>query len=234
MRELISQFHGRVLEAAESLNHRLWNLRENQDRGWLTLHGDYERAGDYYYFRTMIHRLLLLLIQLQQFQNEAIFIDARIAERTDLLFLKYAKALEWALTDVALFSGLNYDPNNATDHLFKGHIRVACEVCTEDVKSLSLMGFENCLRNGKFLQEMTPLYMFFDGMSADGRLRWDRLVAFHLLLCAFINTFGYPMQKTSKKQLRQIAGTVRHSEVLQNLLHWINKLGINKDKEGRF
>lgn len=232
LRELISCFHGRVLESAESVNHRLWNLQENQNKGWLRLNGQYQTVGGNYYFRTTIHRLIVLLIYLQHFQNEAIFIDARIAESTDLSFLKYAKALEWTLADVALFKGLPYDPNYETDHVFKGHIRVACEVCTKDNKPLSLGVFENCLRAGQFLQEMTPLYEFFDDMSADGRLRWDRLVVFHLLLCAFINTFGYPMQRTSIQQLRRIAGTVRHPEVLQNLLLWLDKLGIDTDHGG--
>ncbi len=233
LRELISRFHGRVLEAAESLNHRLWNLQENQDKGWLDLGGNYEEAGGFYYFRTTVHRLLALLIHLKQFQEEAIFIDARIAEKTDLLFLKYAKALEWVLTDVALFSGLPYDPYHSTDHLFKGHIRVACEVCTEASAPLSLGEFENCLRSGKYMQELIPVYEFLDGLANDGRLRWDRVVTFHLVLCAFINTFGYSMQRTSEPQLQQLLSTLRNPMVAKNLKQWLQKLGIDMDKEGK-
>ena len=233
LRELISAFHGRVLEAAESLNHRLWNLKKNQGQGWLELNGHYGEAGERYYFRTTIYRMLEFLRRLQDFQDQAIYIDARIAEKTDVLFLMYAKALEWALTDVALFDGLPYDPNHATDHLFKGHIRVACEVCAGKDAKFSLFEFENNLRAGKFIDEFSPLYRFFDGLSADGSLRWDRLVVFHLLLCSFINAFGYSMQRTSPEQISELATSLRHPEVLSNLLRWREKLGIGSDKEGK-
>lgn len=233
LRELISRFHGRVLEASEALNHRLWNLHENQEKGWLNLHGDYSVAGDAYYFRTTIHRVLALLIYLKHFQDEAIFIDARIAEKTDRLFLQYVKALEWALTDAALFKGLPYDSSIPTDHMFKGHIRVACEVCTEPGIPISLGEFEKCLRNGDFVQELLPLYQFFDGLASDKSLRWDRVVSFHLLLCAFINAFGYPMQRTSKKQFRDLATTISHPEVLRNLWGWLGRLGIDRNNAGK-
>lgn len=233
LRELISAFHGRILEGAESLNHRLWNIRTNHRERWLELNGHYERVAQHYYFRTTIHRVLVFLRQLKEFQDQAIYIDARIAEKTDLLFLMYVKALEWALTDVALFDGLNYNPNNATDHLFKGHIRVACEACAGTDAKFTLYEFENCLRAGKLLNELRPLYRFFDGLSDNGRLRWDRLVAFHILLCSFINAFGYPMQRTSAKQLRDLASTLRHPEVLQNLMQWLKKLGIGSNRAGK-
>jgi len=85
LRELISKFHGWVLEAAESLNHRLWNLQKNQGQGWLKLNGHYEEVGERYYFRTTIYRMLEFLRRLKDFQDQAIYIDARIAERTDVL-----------------------------------------------------------------------------------------------------------------------------------------------------
>ncbi|MBZ5500115.1 MAG: hypothetical protein LAP85_27280 [Acidobacteriia bacterium] len=233
LRSLIGHSHGRVLEAAESLNHRLWNLQENEGEGWLKLDGQYEKAADSYYFRTTIHRMIVLLSYLKRFQEKAVFIDARIAEKGDLLFLKYAKALEWALTDVSLFNGLGYDANYPTDHLFKGHLRVACEVCADRDLPASLGAFEDRLREDSFRRRLSPLYAFFDGLAADGRPRWDRLVAFHLLLCSFINAFGYPMQRTSTRQLSQLAASIHHVEVPQNLMQWLRKLGIGEGKEGK-
>lgn len=233
LRELISKYHGRVLESAESLNHRLWNLQKNQGKGWLKLNGKYEEAAQHYYFRTTIHRMLTFLGQLKEFQDEAIYIDARIAEKTDVLFLMYAKALEWTLTDVALFDGLQYDPNNATDHIFKGHIWVACEACVRENTKFSLLEFENRLARKELVEELRPLYRFFDGLSADGSLRWDRMVAFHLLLCSFINTYGYPVQRTTTCQIDEIARSVRRSTILKNISNWWKNLGISSHKEGK-
>lgn len=233
LRSLIGRYHGRVLEAAESLNHRLWNLQENQDKGWLRIDGDLERAADGYYFRTTVYRTLVLLTYLRRFQGEALFIDARIAEKGDLVFLLYAKALEWALTDVSLFEGVAYDVNHPTDHLFRGHMHVACEACSDADGPMSLATFENQLKAGAIGVALSPLFRFFDGLAANDEPRWDRLVAFHLLLCSFINAFGYPMQETSRAQLHQLATTMKHGAVQRNLIRWLARLGIGKQKHGK-
>lgn len=233
LRSLIGRYHGRVLEAAESLNHRLWNLQENQDRGWLELDGQFDKMADFYYFRTTIYRFLELLGRLKKFQEEAIYIDARIAKKSDLEFLQYAKALEWVITDVALFDGMNYDNYHATDHLFKGHVAVACDACCEGENPISLATFEDRIRNGLIERALYPINCLFDGLAADGRPRWDRIVAFHLLLCAFINAFGYPMQRTSTAQLSQLASTIQHEQIPRNLIKWLNRLGIGERKEGK-
>jgi hypothetical protein len=41
VRELIGRFHGRLLQASVSLNHRMWNLYRNHEQGWLRALGSY-------------------------------------------------------------------------------------------------------------------------------------------------------------------------------------------------
>src|SRR5687767_2951191 len=43
LRELIGRYHGRLLNAANSMNYRMWNLYSNEGKGWLDLKGDYSR-----------------------------------------------------------------------------------------------------------------------------------------------------------------------------------------------
>ena len=161
LRSLIGNHHGRVLELAEHLNYRLRNLQDNHKKGWLRIDGDYTRCQDYYYFATTIHRAVALLALLREFQRKAIYIDARIADKTDLLFLKYAKALEWSLTDTKLFDGLNYDTFHAADHLFSGDLHIVCEYALQDGSPLSLKQFQEALAGGAGLEELQPILRWF-------------------------------------------------------------------------
>lgn len=48
---------------------------------------------------------------------------------------------------------------------------------------------------------------------------------------AFINTFGYDMQKTLRHQFLEITEKVNNRQVLQNLAYWLSKLGFKKQRE---
>lgn len=73
-----------MLEAAESLNHRLWNLYQNESKGWLALRGNYEKIGDKYYFATSVYRFLAVCSIERRFEAEALLVDSRVAEKGDL------------------------------------------------------------------------------------------------------------------------------------------------------
>src|SRR5271157_5167706 len=81
LRTLIAKYQGRMVETAEALNHRMWNLYRNESKGWLDAHGKYD--GAQYYFKSWAYRFLNFLAMARLFEKEAIFIDSRIAEKTD-------------------------------------------------------------------------------------------------------------------------------------------------------
>ena len=223
LRELIGKYQGRMLEAAETLNHRLWNLYENHSRGWLDAGGDYQNPG-HYYLHSSVYRFLNFHSLARKFETEAILIDPRIAESADLDFVKFVKAFHWVISDVALFDKLNYDSENQSDHFFRDHLREICDSCfsgNEFLKHEELRSI--LLTNPNF----NSVYKFFDGLKMDEtRLRWDRLVAVHLLLLAFINNFGYEMQKSTLRQFQVVTSKVKNRIVLENLNEWLPKLGL--------
>lgn len=75
--------------------------------------------------------------------------------------------------------------------------------------------------------ELDEVFKFFDGLDPDdkSRPRWDRIVAFQLVLMAFIETFGYEIHKTEQKWFNGVASRMR-PQVATNLLDWLPKLGI--------
>ncbi len=230
LRELIGRSHGRMLEAAERMDHRLVNLQENESKGWLNMNGKYGHPDASYYFTSTLYRTVSLMAVVRLFEAEAIFIDARIAREGELVFAKFAKALEWALTDADLFKDLGYDTFRQTDHIFSDTLRLLCDSCAIDGKVISIEEFRERLTSADGQRHLMPLLTFFDGLCAtENRLRWDRVIVLHLLLMAFINTFGYDMQKSSTQQFLRIARSARHQKVIENCVKRIPELGLEKE-----
>lgn len=224
LRSIIGRYHGRLLNAANSLNYRLWNLSRNHRKNWLCVNGGWGNSG--YYFTSTVHRFLTFFGLVRSFEKEAVIADARIAERRDFHILQYAAALHWCMTDPALFEGLSYDSTHATDHFFSDQLRQCCDRFLEIPESL-----RDSDRLATVLQQTEPLHSicgFFDSLEKDEcRLRWDRLMALHLLLAAFINTIGYAEHRTSMDQMAEIARRVNNKPVLKNLVSWLPRHGLH-------
>jgi hypothetical protein len=228
LRTLISKYQGRMIEAAEVLNHRMWNLYKNEGKGWLDRQGNYEDAQ--YYFKSWAYRFINFLAMARLFEKEAIFIDSRIAEKTDLAFIKYMKAFGWATCDVALFSGVTYDDSRQKDHFFRDDLRRVCDACCKDGSFPDQEAIDRLLKSSDY----QFIYRFFDGLKKEeGRLRWDRLVVLDLLIMAFLNSFGYDIQQSSQEDFKTVVKHVKHGKILRNLDGWLSKLGLEKEPSAK-
>ncbi len=229
LRELIGRHHGRLLNAANSMNYRLWNLYENHQKGWLSTNGDFAKTG--YYFRSSVYRFLNVGAMVRQLEAEAVLLDTRIARRSDFIFLNYASALHWVMTDAALTEGLPYDSVHQTDHFFSDLFRQYCDGCLRDGSFIGIEEFSKLLDGDSGLDDVLH---YFDGLTRDEtRLRWDRLVAFHLLILAFINSFGYKRQYTGQQQFVDAAKQIRNLRVLENLIIWLPRHDLRNDAEAK-
>lgn len=229
LRKLIGKYQGRMLEAAETLSHRMWNLYANQDKGWLDVKGNYRSTS--YYHSSFVYRFLNLYALARQFESEAVLIDSRIAEKKDMDFLKFVKALAWGVCDVALFHDIEYDTKYSTDHFFRDRLREVCDSCVVEERFLRHEELQSVLLN---TPDSDIVFRFFDGLKREeSRLRWDRLVAVHLLLLAFINSFGYDMQESTAQQFIDVTAQAKNAQVLRNLVSWLPKLGLRRNKSAK-
>ena len=237
LRLKIGGYHGRLLESATSLNYRLGQIYNKRQEHWLEVRGDYaKRWPRHYFFNSTIYRFMAFVALANRFERDAIYIDSRIADDTDRLFLFYVKALRWTLTDPALFDGLGYSDSAPTDHFYTDHLRRMCaSVWKDDGEHLvDLRALEDHLAGD---HELEAVLQFFDGLDPDdrARLRWDRLMAFQLVLMGFIETFGYEVHRTEQAWFDGVASRMR-PEVATNLFDWMPKLGIGTHRglrEGR-
>jgi hypothetical protein len=228
IRDLITKYRGLALEAAESLDHRFWNLYKNDPDRWLDVN---ERYEDAYYFQTWLYRIMKLLAIARAFEQEALFIDPHLAKKDDHDFLHLLKSWSWVFCDVSLFEGLEYDHSRQTDHIFKDNLLLACEGLWLEGAFVKRDRFREILSEHHLLQ---PVCRLFTGLKSDEpRLRWDRLVCLHLLVLVFLNQFGYSTQRASDAQLDEILKHARHKRILQNLRYWLPRLGLTNSEEAQ-
>ena len=227
LRDLIGRYHGGLIHAANILHWRLWNFYDESHKGWLDAGGQY-RDGRYsdkdYFLSSFVYRFLFVHSLIRQFESEAIYVDQRIAKKADFRFLNYLTALDWVMTNVALFEGIPYEKSVQKDHFFGDNLRVYCDACIENGQFLAPGAFRQLVEEDDTLH---PVFAYFDGLDqSEERLRWDRLVAFHLILMAFLNSFGYETQHTERAKFTAVAKRIRDPKVISNLLKWLPRLGL--------
>jgi hypothetical protein len=133
LRELIGEFHGRMLETAIDWDRRMWQLYDD-DGTWLrSKDGEQLVAAEYakseqYLFRSYVFRFLSLCAIARKFETQAFYIDAqaRIARERDLDFLKYAKGFLWAMTHADLTP---QDGMPGSDHFPNDQFRPLLDLC---------------------------------------------------------------------------------------------------------
>lgn len=135
------------------------------------------------------------------------------------------------MTDVALFDGLRYDTETSLDHFFSDEFRNFGDLSVKDGQFPNLEEFRTHLCSN---HRLDAVFKYFDKLTpGENRLRWDRLVAFHLLLMAFVNAFGYKRQRSSSRQFTTVAAQIKNSAVLENLVSWIPKHDLANDREAK-
>jgi len=226
LKATIGKYHGRMLQAMVSFDHRMMNLYRRDDASWLQLHGEWASAG--YYFKSFVHRFMLVHALVRQFEQEAIVIDGRIARAEDYAFLSYIDAMRWVASAVALFDGLDYDASAGHDHFYYDNMRVWCDELSE---SQRLMNMDALWAATTANAALTPVLQFFDGVSRDEkRLRWDRLVAMHIICLGFEWRFGHPSQRPARQTVVDVCQQFRNPVVGENLVTWMAKHGLKKEQ----
>jgi len=230
LRVLIGSYRGQMLEVAERLDHRFWNLYKNHQAGWHNVKGNYSNVSGNYYYTSWLYRFGALIAVARKFEREAVFIDSRYAIRSDLTFVKFLKGFFWVFTDVALFDEQGYDPYRAVDHFFSDDLRKFADSLITDKGLLTYEQFQDVVKKGAV---PTSIFQFFDGVTrGEQRNRWDRLVCAHLFVLAFLANFGYDMQAPRRRRFKEVASYVENPLCLLYLRRWIPKLGLDDNKAG--
>lgn len=220
-----------LLDAAESLNHRLWNFSANYTRNWHILDDDYKKLPDYYYLASFVYRILHFFAWVRRIETQMVYIDATVASPNDITFIKFLRVINQSMCDTVLFDGLEYNEFYATDHFFRNDFNYMCECFWNDEDIVSYAEFKN--GKNSCLIEAEPMALFLNGMNPEeSRYRWDRLQVLHYLLIMFLNVYGYDFQQSNQEKIDELLSrSTRPNKTITNLERILSDVSLTKNQE---
>jgi hypothetical protein len=229
IKEALGKYFGSLLDTAEKVDGRLENLSGNHDKGWLRVGQPRSTSG--YYFVSTIQRLMCFYEVVYKIEREAVALDPRYADSSDFEFLNFVAVFRWILSDVeGLFKGLPYDRNLEFDHLYADSLKDTCarftKISDRDRHSAEMHTFLDSNHN-------EALFDLISGIKPlEGRKRWDRFVALHLLLSCFQDRFGHKRHQKSVNRLQEIASRTDNPIVLQNMVSIVRNYALSDCASG--
>jgi hypothetical protein len=114
----------RLLNAAEDLNFRLWNLSGNMSSRWHNVDRAEWAKVDNYYFQSFVYRFLVLLNLVFETEKSVLTYDSTIFRHSDedVEYLKYIKSMKNYFCDVKMLEEFNYLSDPATNHFFRDYL----------------------------------------------------------------------------------------------------------------
>lgn len=230
IKEVISKYKVVLIESAESLNHRIWNLNTNLKEMW------HEKKDidieEQYYLYSFVYRFIAFYAWCRVAEKNMIFLDSTVADNEDLDFVKFLKLLPQTMCDVSLFKGLEYDRNEDKDHFFTNTFQEILEQIQMDTGILSFVEFKEKLSEEDI--DVSKVIDFISGICPEEeRFRWFRLQSMHYALLLFLNNFGYDFQKTDIEKIRELRTGFPDNPTLSNLVNMFVNLKLDKNIEVR-
>lgn len=233
IKESISKNKVQLLNAAESLNHRIWNLTINWEKEW---HSSDNPNSPSYYQISFYYRLLNFFWWVFKVDKELVYLDTTLANASDLDFIKFLRLFPDAMCQVTLFDGVNYNTQHDTDHFFRHDLEKMVSAYCQDDDFPEFQEFES-----KFKEDggkITGMVKFIDGIKPnEKRLRWTRLYSLQLLIMTFSNIYGYEFQYSDATKYKEIAKVLcKHKDgkaVLSNLYTLISNMKLSNNEHIR-
>lgn len=201
IKEIISKNKVNIIDAAESLNNRMWNFGDNHSEGW-HIKND-KKIDDQYYLYSFAYRLLSFFSWCGKVEKEMIYLDSTIAEEKDLDFVKFLKLFPQLMCDASLFKDLEYDYSHDTDHFYKNNFQSSINQISREYGVITFEEFKSKIEKNEI--NVDKVINFLSGINPnEQRLRWFRLESMHFVLLMFINSFGYDFQHTNVEKIRTL------------------------------
>ena len=201
IKEVISKNKVNIIDAAESLNHRMWNFGDNHSKNW-HIKND-KKIDDQYYLYSFAYRLLSFFSWCAKVEREMIYLDSTIAEEKDLDFVKFLKLFPQLMCDTSLFKDLEYDYSHDTDHFYRNNFQSFINQISREDGVITFEEFKSKIEKKEI--NVDKVINFLSGIKPnEKRFRWLRLESIHFVLLMFINSFGYDFQYTDSKKIRTL------------------------------
>lgn len=219
-----------LINAAESLSHRLWNFSANWGEAWH--HSD--EGSPSYYELSFAYRFLRFYWWVIKVDDELVYLDTTLADKLDMDFIKYLRAFPAIMCQTSLFENIAYNHEHDVDHFFSHRLEAIVSSVAIDGEFPTYQKFEETYKGRN--DDIDGFYVFLNGMSPEeDRLRWPRMFSLHLLLLSFLNGYAYSFQYTNLEKLSDIKKVLqRHNngeQVLNNFELILSGFELTDNKE---
>ena len=204
LKEEIAKNKTHLLNATEGLNHRMWNFSQYVGKNWHQVPPEkWFESEDQYYINSFVYRFLCFLHWILKTERDTISVDTTIANKEDILYLKWVKTFKDIFTDVDLLKELNYDNTKNSNHFYKNDLVGYSKWVVFNHSVIDFDEFET-----KFKYNYKPLTKVIEYFSKIQDDKNDRnlnvLRCCHLLTIQFLNDYGHDYQHTSKEKIKRI------------------------------
>jgi len=186
-----------LLNIVEDFNYRLWNFKENINHDWQKVTKQKWEENKKYYTRSFVYRFLVMIHYVLRIESDAISIDTTIADKDDILFLKFIKSIKDFFCESQLLKSLDYELNNNENHFFKNDLIGYSKWVIEDNKVMDYDEFT--LKTQYKYIELKKVISYFSNIENHKNDRTlNVLKCFHIFIIVFLNKFGHDYQITDK------------------------------------
>ncbi len=232
LKESIAKNKKQLLDAAEKMNYRLWNFRDNIDNGWHIQNETEWKTESKYYIKSFVYLFLVFFYYVRKTEKDICYIDSTVATKYDYIYLKYLKTFQLLFCDSSLFKNIEneYDDSHATHHFFK-HIfdDIPYFIEAQD-EILSYTEFEQKIKGDTSAIEQLREYLS-SAKNNENNHEFCVLRLFHLTIIAFLNTFGHDYQKTDIDKIKHLNQSFHSTCIFCNVNNFFERNKLHDDKQ---
>ncbi len=230
IKDVLAKNKGHLIHSAHSLNGRLKNFTKNYNKASVWM------EKKQYYFKSFLFRILRFFAWIHIIEQDLIFLDTSISEKSDLDFVKYLKIFPEFFHDGDLVTNMNLTDKQVENDLIYRDVfkNMFLWMIKDDNTVISFNEFEK--RYDKHYSEFEPLadYIYKIKIDDTERFRIDRLFGLQLMIIGLINNYGYDYQETSKNYLEELVRRQKTTRIFKNItIHIFKKYKISKIKNRR-
>ncbi len=198
IKEEISTNKMALLNAAEELNFRLWNLSSNIGHKWHNIPEPEWHNPKNYYLHSFVYRLLTFLSFIFRTDKLVLTYDSTLFSKNDndIIYLKYIKSFKNYFSDVMMLKEFNYNPEYATNHFFRDHLADEVRFVSSDSNEIICYAEYLDKISKDYSQIHQTIKYITDIEQKSENINYNVIMGLHIMLIFFLNRYGHDYQKT--------------------------------------
>jgi len=228
IKEEISKTKTPLLQAAENLNFRMWNLLLHKEENWLSRTPDEWTRDEHHYIRSFVYKWICLIHWILKAEKSVGRYDATLSPKEDMLYLKHIKAIKFCLCDRLLIEGLGYVSTETDNHFYIDDLARFADYIEGNDGIIEFHAFEEKVKDD--IEPVTKVFLFFSKTKHEpANKSMNMLRTLHLLVLKFLNEFGHEYQQTEQTKISNLlAGEYSDIAIVSEMKAFFKRHKIDK------